>query len=311
MRRFFIILFIMFVSAGVNAIDIKLKNVYKTNKEQIRLCDLVEKVEGEDELYQQIKNIVIETLPYDRRLVNIKSNDVLKKVKQAYPRVEVAIANTVTAVRWEETFLDSDILLREARAFLTKHFSLGKDAEVSLASIPRIPVPNQNVKLSFEENKYSQNSNLVRLDGKVYSQNKVIYVFNVQARIQEKREIYQAKRSIRKGERITTDDFITVLQAVNPNSVYLLSFNNQQEYIANNFIGKGAILKKTDINTSPYVTKNEMVTVLLQNDTMQLSYQAIAKANGWFGDRIMLQNPESRQDFTGEVIDQNTVLVKF
>jgi len=311
MRRFFVILFIMFVTAGVNAIDIKLKNVYKTNKEQIRLCDLVDKIEGEEAVYQQIKNVVIETLPYDRRLVNIKSNDVLKKVKQAFPRVEVTISNTVTAVRWEETFLNRDIILREAKSFLVRHYSLSSSAEVNLASIPKIPVPSQDVRLTFEENKYSQSGNMVRLDGKVYSQNKVIYVFNVQARVQERREIFQAKRSINKGDRVTTDDFITVVQAVNPNGVYLLSFNNEQEYIANNFIGKGAILKKTDINTSPYVTKNEMVTVLMQSDTMQLSYQAIAKANGWFGDRIMLQNPESRQDFAGEVIDQNTVLVKF
>jgi len=311
MRRLFLILFIMFVTAGVDAIEIKLKNVYKTNKEQIRLCDLVDKIEGEDAVYQQIKNVVIETLPYDRRLVNIKSNDVLKKVKQAFPRIDVTISNTVTAVRWEETFLSRDILLREAKSFLVRHYSLSSSAEVSLASIPRIPVPNQNVKLTFEENKYSQSGNMMRLDGKVYSENKVIYVFNVQARVQEKREIFQAKRSIQKGEKVTTDDFLIVVQAVNPNGIYLLSFSNEQEYIANNFIGKGAIIKKTDINTSPYVTKNEMVTVLMQNDTMQLSYQAIAKANGWFGDRIMLQNPESHQDFAGEVIDQNTVLVKF
>jgi len=311
MKKFILLFIITSLLATAYPLNIKLKNVYKTSKEQIKLSDIVASHEGDDAIYQQIQNTVIDNLPYAQRLKNLTSKEVTQKLKSAHPRVSVSIPDNIVAIRWEETFLHSDTIHREAKAFLMRHLSLSKDAEVTLANTPKIPVPNQNVKLTFEENRYSQGSSMVRLDGKVYSQNKLIYVFNVQAKVSEQREVYQAKRSIKKGELVSPEDFLAVRQAINPSGIYLTSLDTTDEYIANNFIGKGALLKKTDITTSPEVRKNDLVTVVVQSDTMQLNYQAISKGNGWLGDRITLQNPESKQDFSAEVIEKNTVLVRF
>jgi len=311
MKKLLLMTILLCILSSAYSLNIKLKNAYKTHKEQIRLCDIVSSHEGDSAVYQQIQNLAIDSLPYAQRLKNLSSKDVLQKIKSAYPRIDVSIADNIVAIRWEETFLDSEIVHREAKSFLIRHLSLSKDAEITLASVPKIPVPNQNVKLTFEESRHSQNSNMVRLDGKVYSANKLIYVFNIQARVSEQCEVFQAKRSIKKGEIISPDDFIAVRQAINPNGVYLTSLAQTSEYIANNFIGKGAFLRKNDITTSPEVRKNDLVNVLVQSDTMQLSYQAISKVNGWIGDRITLQNPESKQDFSGLVIEKNTVLVRF
>jgi len=310
MKKLYLVFIIICLLTNAFALNLKLKNLYMTKKEQIRLSDIVASYD-DDIAYQQIQNTVIDNLPYTQRMKNITSKEVTQKLKSAHPRVSVSITDNIVALRWEENFLDNDTIQREVKSFLMRHLSLGRDAEVTLANTPKIPVPNQNVKLTFEENKYSQGSNTVRLDGKVYSANKLIYVFNVQAKVSEQREVYQAKRSIKKGELVNPEDFLPVKQSINPSGAFLLSLDNENEYIANNFIGKGAILKKTDITTSPEVRKNDLVTVLVQSDTMQLSYQAISKGNGWLGDRVTMHNPESKQDFSAEVIEKNTVLVRF
>jgi flagella basal body P-ring formation protein FlgA len=278
------------------------------SNEEIRLKDLVESYEGCSSDLLKIQNIVIERLPYQRRMMNIQSNNIVQKVRLYSPCVTVNIPSVIVSVRWAEVTLDNERLQREASEFLTRHYNLGDSAEISFMNVPRVTIPSENVILSFEMSRTTENTNFIRLDGRIFHEGEIINSFNLTTRVQERRYVLQANRSIRRGQAISPNDFIRVSIAVNPNNAFVMNLDND-DLIANNFISKGSYLRNSDIVGSPFVQANDLVTVLIQSAAMQLSYQAVSRANGWLGDRIMLQNPDSRQTFYAQVVDRNTVLI--
>lgn len=296
-------------SIQLNALTLQLKRVVKINEEIITVNDLVESWDGKHTDYLKIQKIVIDELPYERRIMNIQSNFVTQRIKLFNPEVEVNIPSTITAVRWNEVNLNNETIKREAVNFLTQYYSLSDNSSISFMNMPRVSIPSENITLSFSKNRTTENTNYIRLDGKVFYKGELINVFNLLAKVEEVKLVYQANRSIRKGQKIVLNDFIKVSIPANPNNAYLHDFDDSKDFIANNFISKGSYLKNTDIVSPPFVQRNDLVTVLIQSVSMQLSYQAISRANGWLGDRIMLQNPDSKQTFYAEVIDKNKVLI--
>ena len=308
--NFLILLLIMLLfSIQLNALTLQLKRVVKINEEIITVNDLVESWDGKHTDYLKIQKIVIDELPYERRIMNIQSNFVTQRIKLFNPEVEVNIPSTITAVRWNEVNLNNETIKREAVNFLTQYYSLSDNSSISFMNMPRVSIPSENITLSFSKNRTTENTNYIRLDGKVFYKGELINVFNLLAKVEEVKLVYQANRSIRKGQKIVLNDFIKVSIPANPNNAYLHDFDDSKDFIANNFISKGSYLKNTDIVSPPFVQRNDLVTVLIQSVSMQLSYQAISRANGWLGDRIMLQNPDSKQTFYAEVIDKNKVLI--
>jgi flagella basal body P-ring formation protein FlgA len=310
MKKIIIFFTLIVLVLNLNSLTLRFKNVALINSEDIRLRDLVESYQGENDDYELIQNLVVENLTYNRRMLNVKSNDIMEKIRFHYPVLSVRAVSSVIAVRWEEMTLDSGRIQKEASDFLRRHYTLSSEAEINITNIPRVPIPNQNVSIRFEKSNFSENSNIIRLDGNVFHQNDVISAFHILARITDTQYVFQSNRSIRKGESISSSDFIRVRLAVSPNNPFLTIFDDSAELIASRFIAKGANIRNTDVETAPFVRRNELVNVIVRSSTMQLNYQATSRANGWLGDRIMLENPDSRQTFHARVIDRNTVLIE-
>ena len=304
-----VLLVLVLFFSSLSALSLKLKNTAHITHEEVKLLDLVASYEGNASDYQQIHDIVIARLPYENRMLNVKSTLVSQKITELYPKLKLNVSSNVVAVRWQEMTLSSEKISDTATDFLRKHFSLSSSAEIVVQNIPKIVVPNENVALVYELNRFTENSNLFRLDGKVIYQGNVQSVFNVLARISEERAVFQTSRTIKKGERITQGSLITVNITLNPNNVYLLELDPEIDFIASRHISKGTILKNTDIVSSPFVKRNETVKVIVRSATLNLSYEAVANADGWKGDRITLTNPDSKQSFQAVVIDKNTVLI--
>ena len=309
LRNILILMICVFTVTQICALNLKLKNVARINNGTIRLQDLVESHDGDSAIYQRIRNTVIDQLPYDKRMINLKSNEIADKIRQNHPNTEFTLSSNLVAVRWEEIFLSADIVQKEAINFVRRYYRLGENADITILNIPRLAIPNDNITLSFEKSKFSENTNMIRLNGQVLSQNNVINVFHVLAKIEVSQDVFQANRSIKKGEKLTKSDFMTVKMNINPNSNFSLKLDENDEMIASRFISKGSILKNTDIQRAPAVKRNEVVTVVIRGNAMQINYEALSRADGWIGDRILMQNLESRQTFRAEVIDKNTVLV--
>ena len=309
LRNFLILAFCVFYITQICALDLKLKNVAKINNGTIRLQDLVESYDGNSANYQRIRNTVIEHLSYDKRMLNIKSSDITDTVKKSHPDMEFSISGGLVAVRWEETYLSGDIVQREAMTFVKRQYRLGDNAKITIINIPKIPIPNENVQITFEKSKFSENSDMIRLNGKVLSQSKVINVFHVLVKIEIPQNVFQANRSIRKGDKLSKSDFLVVMMNINPNSNFAQKLDDSDELIASRFISKGSILRTTDLQKAPAVKRNQVVFVVIKGNNMQITYEALSRTEGWIGDTILMQNLESRQTFRAEVVDKNTVQV--
>jgi flagella basal body P-ring formation protein FlgA len=242
-------------------------------------------------------------------MLNINSNAVLHAIRSQYPTLNIYINSTVTAVRWTELTLSNDRITSEAKNFLARYYQLTGNAEINIINIPTINIPCHSISLIFEKSRTTENTNFSRLDGKVIHNGNIIRVFNVIARVQDKQIIYRANRSIRQGEKISLIDLSQTYTLTNPNNQFAREISHTSDFVANNFIARGATIRSSDIITAPQVKRNELVTVLVQSNTISVTTKAVARADGRNGDRIMMQNPESRQTFFARVIDRNTVLI--
>jgi len=306
-----LLILLVFVFAQLSSLTIQLKRVATISQEEIRLKDLIESWEGEHNDLMKIQNIVVDELPHRQRMKNIPSNVIMQQIRLHDKNIQVSIPSAITAVRWNEMTLNTEKIQQEASSFLTRHFSLGESSMITFMNNPRVQIPSEDVVLHFEVSRNTENVNFIRLDCKVLYNAEPINVFNLTIRVQEMQTVFQANRSIRRGQRINPSDFIKVVIPVNPNNAFKAEtdFDNDSDLVAYNFISKGSYLRNSDVIGSPFVQANDLVTVIVQSAAMRLSYQALARANGWLGDRIMLQNTDSRQTFHAQVIDKNTVLI--
>ncbi|MCL2063031.1 MAG: flagellar basal body P-ring formation chaperone FlgA [Candidatus Cloacimonetes bacterium] len=311
MKKIIFTIFILFVFTLCNlySLSLQLKRVATINDETIRVYDLIESWEGEPADLLKIQNILVAELPYQRRMMNIPSNTVARKIRLQYPDIELSIPSIITAVRWEDVILGENRIKLEAESYLRDYFTLSNNAEISFNNLPRINIPSDLVELSFEMSRTTENTNYIRLDGRAILNGQTINVFNVLARVQDQQFVYQANKTIRKGQKISSNDFEKVMVAVNLNNSFLAEIDENDDIIANNLISRGSYLRTTDVVNAPYVERNGLVSVLIRGTSMQLNYEAISRADGWLGDRIMLQNPDSRQTFYAVVVDKNKVLI--
>ena len=308
-----IIISILYI-CNVNAISLQLKRIVHINNTFIYLDDLVESWDGEQADYDRIKNIVIDELSYQRRMLNIKSEKVHQLIKQKCPDLEFSISNMLIAVRWKDFLLCPERIATETSLLITEFFDLSEESTITLTNIPRINVPSSDVQLSLEICRNSVKTNYVRVNGKIFFNNEQIQIFSLLVQVQDQRYVYQANRSIRKGEIIDVNDFSIEMVTANisiGNSYLPIDdiILQQNDAVATTFIGKGSYLKSSDIVTTPFIQRNDSVTVIIKSATVNLSYEAVSKADGWLGDRIMLQNPESKQTFFAVVVDKNKVLI--
>ena len=297
------------IFSQLSSLTLQLKRVAIINQEEIRLIDLVESYKGEHTDMIKIQNILIDELPYRQRMINIPSNVVLQKIRLHNPNIQVNIPSVISAVRWNEETMSNERIQNEAREFLTLYYQLSEDAMISFMNNPRVTVPSDDVVLQFELSRTTENVNFIRLDGRVMLNGESIDTFVLTTRVQEMRSVLQANRSIRRGQKVSNSDFIRVTIPVNPNNNFVAEIDDFSDLVANGFISKGSYLRNTDIVGSPYVVANDIVTVIVQSATMRLNHRALARSNGWLGDRITLQNQDSRQTFHAQVVDRNTVLI--
>jgi len=306
MKLFFFISTLLLV-LHLNANTITLKKVANITNEIVMVSDLTESFKGNQADFEDIKNIVVSVLPFEKRMINIPANLVLQKINAQYPKLNIKIPSTVVAVRWNELKLNEEIVKKEIGSFLIREFNLSNEAKFTFQKVPVITIPNENVQLSFEIARSTIITQYTKVSGKVEYGRNLLGVFSVDVRIEDNRKVYQANRSIKKSEVINLDDFTIVQVNVNPINLLKAELSSEDTYIAKNFISKGSFLKTTDIEPIPDIKSNNTVTVLVQTNSMLLTYQAISKTNGRLGDKIMLQNPDSKKIFYAEVIDKNKV----
>jgi flagella basal body P-ring formation protein FlgA len=84
-----------------------------------------------------------------------------------------------------------------------------------------------------------------------------------------------------------------------------------RSYIFTRGLPAGRLLNWRDLSRRPLVKRGEMVEVSAVEGTLVVTMKALAMENGAQGDTVTVRNPESRRDFSAQVVDENHVQVKF
>lgn len=82
-------------------------------------------------------------------------------------------------------------------------------------------------------------------------------------------------------------------------------------YIYARAVPAGRLLTWRDVTRRPLVRKGDLVEVTATDGPLVVTMKALALQNGAAGDLVSVRNPESRRDFTAQVIDENRVQVRF
>ncbi|MEI7474570.1 MAG: flagellar basal body P-ring formation chaperone FlgA [bacterium] len=81
-------------------------------------------------------------------------------------------------------------------------------------------------------------------------------------------------------------------------------------FIANKIYRQGEIIDKRYIATPPDVLMHTPISIIFKNDDITVSLDGEAMDNGKIGDYIRVNNKTYKKQYKGQIIDNNTVMVK-
>lgn len=119
-----------------------------------------------------------------------------------------------------------------------------------------------------------------------------------------------AKRLLSQGTRLEENDFeikkvdVTMENDTAPNIERLLHAKLARSINAHQPILNGALIKEKD------VVYGQTVTVIVRNESWNVSIEAVAKDAGSIGDRIRVMNPQTRRILNGVLVAKGTVEIR-
>lgn len=136
-----------------------------------------------------------------------------------------------------------------------------------------------------------------------------------QATLQRMDPYYVAKRSIRSGEALKTDDFI--LEA--PNEVNTAAQISQNDVVIKGEfpqnmrtkfgVIKGSPLVLSALEKNPEVIYGETITLIMRSDNVKLTTKAISQGKGAIGDTIPVLVKTYNKTFRGKIVQGKQVEV--
>jgi flagella basal body P-ring formation protein FlgA len=75
-------------------------------------------------------------------------------------------------------------------------------------------------------------------------------------------------------------------------------------------VGPQEIITTRHLSNQPVIKRGDRVTVVLDQDGLEVSTKGVAQEQGHLGKLIRLINPKSKKEFQGLVVDARTVKVQ-
>lgn len=144
----------------------------------------------------------------------------------------------------------------------------------------------------------------VSLDGRHYRSVPIWFAVKAYAPVQV------AKRSMAARQRITSNDFrIEERNVVGIRGVPVPTGEVLGSAWLKRGIGAGEVLVDAAMESAPLIERGDDVSVKVVMGSIQIETNGIALANGRLGDTIKVENPGSREAFSGKVIGERAILI--
>jgi flagella basal body P-ring formation protein FlgA len=164
------------------------------------------------------------------------------------------------------------------------------------------PLPSRNDKLLGE----------VTLEIVVLHQSQPLKRLKVNGVVRLKRSVVCATRPLRAQDTIGPGDIQFLPREVTGLSVedFFTSTEQVLGRIISRSIGPQEILTSRHLSNQPIIKRGDKVTVVLDQDGLEISTKGVAKEQGYLGKIIRLENPKSKKEFQGLVLNAKTVKVQ-
>uniref|UniRef100_A0A7C3V5I8 Flagellar basal body P-ring formation protein FlgA n=1 Tax=Desulfobacca acetoxidans TaxID=60893 RepID=A0A7C3V5I8_9BACT len=171
------------------------------------------------------------------------------------------------------------------------------DAQVTLT-----PLPPRNDKFLGD----------VTLEMVMSHQGQPIKRLKVSGTVRLKRRVVCASRPLRAQDTISPGDIQLVNREVTGLNVddFFTSPEQVVGHILAKSVGPQEIITTRHLSNQPVIKRGDRVTVVLDQDGLEVSTKGVAQEQGHLGKLIRLINPKSKKEFQGLVVDARTVKVQ-
>lgn len=171
------------------------------------------------------------------------------------------------------------------------------DARVTLE-----PLPPRSGKLLGE----------VTLEMAILHQGQPLKRLKVSGKVRVERQVVCAARPLKSQETINPEDVQLLRRDVtnlNAGEIFISTDQVIGRTLCRH-VGPQEIITSRHLSNQPVIKRGDEVTVVLEQDGLEISTKAVAQEQGHLGKTIRLKNPKSKKEFQGSVVDAKTVRVR-
>lgn len=152
----------------------------------------------------------------------------------------------------------------------------------------------------------------VTLEMAVLHQGQTLKRLKVSGKVRVERQVVCATRPLKSQETIGPTD-VQILRrdvtGLNAGEFFISTEQVIGRTLSRN-VGPQEIITSRHLSNQPVIKRGDEVTVVLDQDGLEISTKAVAQEQGHLGKTIRLLNPKSKKEFQGSVVDAKTVRVK-
>ncbi|MBW2710127.1 MAG: flagellar basal body P-ring formation protein FlgA, partial [Deltaproteobacteria bacterium] len=289
----------------------------EVNSDHIYLGQIV-KIKGDDQaLVQRLKKIVIARAPLPGKSRRVRANYIQLRLKQAkidLSQIRLDVPGRIEITRGFVEVTKEDIK-RAVSAFIYANIS-GDRGNVKIRDIRvtgTVILPKGKITYSVEplKNTALKGSVPLPLHFKVNGnfQKRIL----VTADIEVLAEVVVAKRPLRRHRRITEDDIeIRERNLADLPSNVILDYEEVLGKRAKRNVSANTVLRPDLIEFPPLVKRGDVVVIIAESSGLRITALGVVKQReGRRGERIRIENIDSKKSLYGRVLDAKTVKVDF
>ena len=151
----------------------------------------------------------------------------------------------------------------------------------------------------------------VTLEMVILHEGQPINRLKVSGQVRLKRLVVCAVRPLRPQNVIAPEDIQVILREMTSvNNDFFHSPEQVVGQVLSKGVGPQEIITPHHLSHQPLIKRGDLVTVVFDQDGLEISTKGVAREQGYLGKTIRLLNPRSKKEFQGLVVDAKTVKVQ-
>ena len=273
-----------------------------------KLIKLSDVIENSKQLPEDLSDTIIDSLAFRSVFKNIHSKNVEIVLRSRY-NTELEIKNSVCVVKRSTRKLKKDELNKSVADFIKSRFGEYSKFEYEIHTWPDVEVPESDFSIVYDLPRKPTFSDNIILKGSVMHETERISGFSVRITLSVYDNVYVADRRIKRNSRIDMRALTMEVRPVSINSGYINDINEIESRIASKYIRPGAVITRQNTKIIPDVSRGARAQVEVKGSNIKLVINAVAKKDGYIGEKIKFQNPDSNESFMAVISGKNQAVI--